>query len=223
MAKSFENCGGPHDLSSAHSASSWESKSTTCAERAVIRYLTEVPSRHRGKALLHVGIGNGALFAATGSGLRSFTGITISRPELDQFQRTFNNAANAHVILANKHDERTFASIGEGFDLIVDVNLKSFACCETHFMGTMLYFAQSLRPRGQVLTAQSGLDFGWGGNTATAYTPGADPDPRLSAQRILGAAELANLSVDLGLTLQRVRVPGTFECNAETLWILEKA
>ena len=182
----FADCGGPYDLTLQHSVSSWESKSTTCAEQAVIRYLTQGPTHYRDKSLLHVGIGNGELFAATGAALRAFTGITISRPELEHFRQRFPAAQNARTILANKYDERSLRSIGGDFDIIVDVNLKSFACCEKHFQVTMAYLARSMAPGARLLTAQSGLDFGWAGNTAVAYTLGADPQPEMSSHRVLG-------------------------------------
>ena len=220
---SFEDCHGPHDLSSAHSISGWESKSTTCAEQAVIGYLTKVPSRYRDKTLLHVGIGNGALFGAMGAELRTFTGITISRPELDQVRTRFKDAASARTLLANKHDERFFPSIGGDFDLIVDVNLKSFACCEKHFRTTMQFFASSLTPGGTLMTAQSGLEFGWAGNFARAHTPGAATTAVASDHRVLGADGLAKLSVELGLALHSLPVEATSVCKAETLWLLEKA
>jgi hypothetical protein len=219
---SFGDCGGPHDLSFAHSKSSWESKPTTCAEQAVIRYLVQWPDRYRGKSLLHVGVGNGALFAATKAALGAFTGVTISRPELDKFNREFGGLPNARVVLANKHDDRVFDAIGDRFDIIVDVNLKSFACCEKHFGRTMTYFARSLSQGGSLITAQSGLDFGWAGNTAVAYTPGADTNPLMSAHRVLGADGLLRLSVDLGLAARSLVIEPNSACEAETLWMLEK-
>lgn len=219
---SFDDCGGPYDLSLAHSISSWESKATTCAEQAVIRYLTQVPARCRDKRLLHVGLGNGELFASTRAELRAFTGVTISRPEIDSVRQKFPAVENARIILANKHDERFFESIGDEFDIIVDVNLKSFACCEKHFQATMTYLARSLSPGGILVTAQSGLDFGWAGNTAVAYTPGADTRPMMSGHRILGADGLLQLSIDLGLEAHSVPVAPGGTCEAETLWICRK-
>jgi hypothetical protein len=218
----FSDCGGPHELSFAHSKSSWESKPTTCAEQAVIRYLIQSPARVRGKSLLHVGVGNGALFAATEAELGAFTGVTISRPELDKFNHEFGGRPSARVILANKHDDRVFGLIGDRFDIIVDVNLKSFACCEKHFRTTMSYFARSLLPGGSLVTAQSGLDFGWAGNTAVAYTPGADTTPLMSVHRVLGSDGLLRLSADLGLAARSLVVQPSADCEAETLWILEK-
>lgn len=218
----FSDCGGPHDLTLAHSISNWESKATTCAEQAVIRYLCDRPPLHREKKLLHVGIGNGALFAAVGEGLAAFTGITISRPELDHFQRRFQRRPTVVTLLANKHDERSFASIGGRFDVIVDVNLKSFACCEKHFRRMMQYFAEALSPGGILITAQSGLDFGWAGNTAVAFTPGADTDPSSAEHRILRADGLVELAAQFGLQAHRMSVPPSATCEAETLWILGK-
>lgn len=218
----FGDCGGPHDLDDSISLTNWESKATTCAEQAVIRYLGEVPERYCGKRLLHVGIGNGALFAAIGEGLAAFTGITISRAELEKFNERFAGMDATTALLANKHDERVYPSIGGDFDLIVDVNLKSFACCEKHFQSTMDYLAGALSPGGILMTAQSGLDFGWAANTAVAFTPGADPDPATRHYRILGADGLARLAARLGLQARALSIPSSPQCEAETLWILRK-
>lgn len=219
----FRDCGGPYDLSPEHSTSSWESKETTCAEQAVIRYLVEEPSRYREKTLLHVGIGNGGLFEAIGRELKAYTGITISRPELDCFRRQFPDSKNARTALVNKHDERFFGSMGGDFDIIVDVNLKSFACCEKHFRATMSYFARALTCGGKLVTAQSGLDFGWAGNTAVAYTPGADTRPFMSHHRALRIEGLRRLAADLNLKADSVPLEPCGSCDAETIWILEKA
>ncbi len=218
----FGDCSGPFDLSFAHSVSNWESKVTTCAEQAVIRYLAESPALYWGKRLLHVGIGNGALFASIGAELRSFTGITISRPELECFRQRYGKLETARTLLVNKHDDRLFHSIGDHFDVIVDVNLKSFACCEKHFQKTMVYFANSLSLGGILITAQSGIDFGWAGNTAVAYTPGADTNPLMCRHRVLGARGLGRLASELDLTVDSIPMKPTATCDAETLWILRK-
>jgi hypothetical protein len=220
---SFTDCGGPHDLSSQHTISSWESKQTTCAEEAAILYLTEVPSRHRQKSLLHVGIGNGDLFAALGAELRSYTGLTISRPEIEHFRERFPRAENARTVLANKYDERFFSSFEGKFDIIVDVNLKSFACCERHFRALITHFAKAVSQGGLLVTAQSGLDFGWAGNTAVAYTPGADVSPEVSHRRVLGSEGFARLAGELGLAVRSVSIAAIDQCSPETLWTCKKA
>lgn len=202
--------------------SSWESQPTTGAEEAVIGYLAGTPALYQDKTLLHIGIGNGSVFAALGAGLRAYTGITISRPELEFFAKRFADRENARAVLANKHDDRIFASWGDNFDIIVDVNLKSFACCEKHYRATMLYYANSLSQGGFVITAQTGLDFGWYGNTAVAYTPGADTDPGMGRRRILGTDGLMKLGADLDLAVESISVPSSELRNSETLWILRK-
>lgn len=217
----FDDCGGPHCLLPSHTVSAWESKPTTCAERAVIAYLTETKPRCRGKNLLHVGLGNGSLFKATRAELRSFVGITISEPELQEFRRRFGDASEARILLANKHDPRFFAAIGSEFDVIVDVNLKSYACCEKHFHETMSFFGHSLAEGGTLLTAQSGLEFGWAGNTAVAHTPGADASA-YAQDRVLGVDGLQGLATKLGLRCRRLQIEPGGGCSAETLWILEK-
>jgi len=218
----FDDCGGPYDLTSSHTISCWEARPTTCDEEAVITYLVASPGRYYNKTLLHIGIGNGSLFASTGANLDAYTGITISCPELESFKDRFADKKNARAILANKHDERLFDLIGYSFDIIVDVNLKSFACCEKHFRSTMRYFGNCLTRGGMLITAERGLNFGWAGNIAVAHTPGADTNPAASVNRILGPDGFVRLGADLDLAVETVSVPPNERCTAETLWIFRK-
>lgn len=203
---------------------SWESMPTTDAETAVIAYLGPRPPRCVGMSLLHVGIGNSSLFATHGSDLERFVGITVSLSEQLFHNSKFANAKHAKIVLANKHDPRSYSQIEGKFDFIVDVNLKSFACCESHFDQLMALYADRLESSGAIITAESGVLFGWGGNTNVAHTPGASLDPSAREQRILGISGLKQLSTRYGLELSSISVPlsaGT-SLSEEILWILRK-
>jgi hypothetical protein len=219
---SFDDCGGPFDLTPFHTISSWESQPTTSAEAAVIDYLRQRPALYAGKTLLHVGIGNGSLFEALGGDVEIYVGVTISNPELRLFEERFGAHQQARAILANKHDAREFFRIGSTFDIIVDVNLKSFTCCERHFDATMTYYASCLTPQGMIITAESGVMFGWKGNTNVAHTPGAGSSALDAERRILGIDGLAQLGARHGLDVAAVTVGAMPESGGETLWILRR-
>jgi hypothetical protein len=220
---SFDDCGGPFDLTPAHTISSWESQPTTSAETAVISYLKRRPALYVGKTLLHVGIGNGSLFKAIGEDVEIYVGVTISIPELRLFEEWFAEQKQARAILANKHDPREFSRIGSAFDIIVDVNLKSFACCERHFDATITYYASCLKPQGMIVTAESGVVWGWQGNTNVAHTPGAGSNALDAEHRVLGVDGLVQLGARYCLDLAAVTVGATQASGSETLWILSSA
>ncbi len=230
----FWHCGGPYELTEANFTTGWHTSPTTLDEQAIAVLFRKRPSLFVGKLVLHVGIGNSSLFREFGNKMAAFTGLTIGMPEKLYFQSEFADAPNATVIFANKHDPGTFKTIGGKFDLIIDVNLKSFACCEEHFHRTFSFYVERLRPTGVILTAASGLRFGWSGNTSKAYTPGASSDSAAQIWRVLGEEGLRALSERHGLVLESHElrsVPnwhGQGDCsrlpakNDETLWLLRK-
>jgi hypothetical protein len=220
----FEDCGGPFDLTPAHTISSWESKPTTEAEAAVIAFLQCRPRLYAGKRLLHVGIGNCSLPGALARDLAAYVGLTISPPEKQLFEEKFAATEGVRVILANKHDPRAYSKIEGRFDLIVDVNLKSFTCCEKHFDQLMDFYTERLNPGATLVTAESGVLFGWAGNINVAYTPGAQLHASVAQLRVLGLDGLARLSRRFGLTLTCVRSTAIHDAFAadETLWLLAK-
>ena len=220
----FADCGGPFELTAAHTVSSWESKPTTEAETAVIAFLQQRPQLYAGKRLLHVGVGNCSLPAALADALAAYVGLTVSLPETQLFVEKFATTEHCKVLLVNKYDSRHYSKIEGCFDLIVDVNLKSFACCEKHFDQLMALYAERLNSAGTLITAESGVVFGWAGNTNVAHTPGAQLAPDVAADRVLGLDGLERVSRSFGLDL--TCVPAAI-CEApgavEKLWLLRKA
>ena len=221
---SLRHCGGPYDLTPAHTISSWEFRGVTGGEAAVIAFLEGRPELYVGRRLFHVGIGNGALPQALGSGLRRYVGITISLPELGQFEARFRGADQYAGYLFNKHDPRAYGVIEGRFDIIVDVNLKSYTCCEEHFEALMQFYLDRLSGDGIIVTAESGLRFGWAGKMSVAHTPGADPKPALAEYRVLGAEGLQALCARYRLALAAVPVIGGGRDAefSDTVWVASR-
>jgi hypothetical protein len=221
----FADCGGPFELTAAHTISSWESQPTTEAETAVIAFLEQRPQLYAGKRLLHVGVGNCSLPVALVDDLAAYVGLTISLPEKRLFEEKFAATGHMRVLLTNKYDPRDYSRIDDFFDLIIDVNLKSFACCEKHFNQLMALCTERLKSGATLITAESGVLWGWAGNTNVAHTPGAQVDPSLAEDRVLGLDGLKRLSRNFGLDLTWV-VPaaiGYAPAAMEKLWLLSKA
>jgi hypothetical protein len=110
-----------------------------------------------GRAILHVGIGN-SKFAHRFAGRVDFIdGLTVSQNEktlADSFRIT-----NYTVYLLNKYSREFLLTIKHKFDFIIDNNLASFVCCKYHFYLMLDNYHWSLRPGGQILTEQQGMDW----------------------------------------------------------------
>jgi len=202
MSTLYADCGGPYDLLPEHTISCWEAEPLSPAEATLFNYLLSNPSLVRGKTLFHIGIGNSQLPAGLRSLVREYLGITISQPELDLFNRTFASDPGMTGLLMNKYDHRQFPLITRQFDIILDTLLKSVACCEKHFAEMMEFFVGRLVPGGIILSTKNGINFGWPGNTARAFTPGSQLDPAVGGSRVLGEAGLQELARRLGLEVK---------------------
>lgn len=71
----------------------------------------------------------------------------------------------------------------------------------------MEFFASRLTLGGMLITTETGVLWGWKGNTKRAYTPGAQLDPAIGEFRVLGPDNLEQLCERLGLTMKSVDVP----------------
>jgi hypothetical protein len=114
------------------------------------------------------------------------------------------------------------------------VNLKSFACCEQHFQDMMALYVDRLAPDGVIITAATGLRFGWSAATRLANTPGVSAGEAARSWRILGEQGVQQLGERYGLTLEKHAVRGVAhwhgqfdlsgepEIADESLWLLRK-
>jgi cyclopropane fatty-acyl-phospholipid synthase-like methyltransferase len=127
----------------------------------------------QGKSLLHIGIGNGQMFSELREQLSSYVDLTISIPEIRQFHSRFAFEHKAVVVLANKHDPRVYPKIRGNFDIIVDVNLKSYTCCEEHFQSLMRFYSERLCAGGQIITDETGIRHSWRAAAPKLRTPRA--------------------------------------------------
>ncbi|MDP2304664.1 MAG: hypothetical protein Q8P18_01385 [Pseudomonadota bacterium] len=106
-----------------------------------------------GTRLLHVGVGCSDLAVTFAAAIARIDGITVMADE----HATAEALAlpNYQVWTMNKH-ALAFAALPGPYDLIVDNNPGSFACCRRHFRFTVERYARLLAPGGRLLTDERG-------------------------------------------------------------------
>lgn len=104
--------------------------------------------------LLHVGVGNSSLARRFASRVALVEGITVNEQELAHAQSL--GLDGYRVSLCNKYSPE-LARIPGPFDLIVDNNLSSFACCLYHFQVMLDTYVRLLGAGGRILTDRQGM------------------------------------------------------------------
>jgi hypothetical protein len=110
-----------------------------------------------GKRLLHVGVGNSQLAQQFAQQFELIDGLTVSENELRLAKSVQIDTYT--VFFVNKYSREFVLAIKNKYDFIVDNNLASFACCKFHFYRMLDNYLWALRPGGQILTDQRGMDW----------------------------------------------------------------
>jgi hypothetical protein len=131
----------------------------TTADQAAIEGIMESRGVD-GQAILHVGVGNSSLAKRFAGSANRITGVTLSENERDLAQSLGLPRYTVHV--ANKYSPRTMIFMNPDYDLIVDNNLASFACCRFHFYTMLNNYVLLLKPGGQILTHEKGMNWAAG-------------------------------------------------------------
>ena len=109
-----------------------------------------------GAQLLHVGVGNSKLAQRFAGRVSGIDGLTVHHNE-----KIYADAlaiANYTVYVLNKYSRQVVSVLSHTYDLIIDNNLASFACCKKHFFIMLENYLSLLRSRGRILTCQIGMD-----------------------------------------------------------------
>lgn len=128
----------------------WLGREPTVDEQEVVAWMRRrrIPAR-----ILHVGVGTGFLSREFGSSVSQ--GLTKDGGEA-RHARTFGLEA----VVCNKYDVASYSSsLYDPFDCIVDVNIRSYACCDDHFREYMDRMMNALTASGMLLTSRSGLEY----------------------------------------------------------------
>jgi hypothetical protein len=110
-----------------------------------------------GKNILHVGVGNSKFARRFASRVHLIDGLTVSRNEKALADSL--KIDNYTVYLLNKYSREFILTISHKYDFVMDNNLASFACCKYHFYLMLDNYLWSMRPGGQILTDQQGMDW----------------------------------------------------------------
>ena len=132
----------------------WEKNNVTSDEREITNFLNS-SNLLKNKDILHIGIGNSFL-AASILDFKSIDGLTISNSELLNAQKL--NILNYKVFFKNKYSKDDLIKNRENYyDLIIDNNLKSFACCENAFENLILKYKRYLKNDGYIISSLKGM------------------------------------------------------------------
>lgn len=112
--------------------------------------------------VLHVGIGSSSLARRHAAAVAWIDGITVV-PEERQLAPAL---PNYQAWLVDKHGPG-LAGLPGSYDLVVDNNPGTFACCRRHFEAMFDGYAALLAPGGRILTHARGA--GWAGAIRLRY------------------------------------------------------
>ena len=132
----------------------WENNEATNDEKDVITFLKN-DDLFNNKRILHVGIGN-SYVAKNLKNFKKIDGISLSKNELDLAKES--NIDNYEVFFQNKYCQNNILSkILNFYDIIIDVNIKSFACCDKAFVNLFKTYSKILNNNGIIITSKAGM------------------------------------------------------------------
>ena len=134
----------------------WENKKTTSDEEHIVEYL-KTNNLVSGKNIMHIGVGN-SYFVKNISNYNKVDAITLSKNEMN-YGLSFN-IHNYNIFFQNKYSYKNLLNETlKSYDIIVDVNLKSFACCEEAFYDLFSRYVSMLKPGGIIITGREGMNW----------------------------------------------------------------
>ena len=138
------------------SYSYWENKKETLDEIEILEFLNSNNSSNSSK-ILHIGIGN-SYIASNLNKYSLIDGISISSKEILLSKNL--NIKNYDVSFKNKYEFNTFYNFSKyKYDIIIDANIKSFACCEKSFLHLMQQYFDILNFDGFIITNIRGMNW----------------------------------------------------------------
>ncbi|HEX8137928.1 MAG TPA: hypothetical protein VF544_10090 [Pyrinomonadaceae bacterium] len=110
-----------------------------------------------GKNILHVGVGNSKFARRFAGRVNLIDGLTVNQNEKALADSL--PISNYTAYLLNKYGREFLLTLTNRYDFVIDNNLASFACCKYHFYRMLDNYLWSMRPGGQILTDQQGMDW----------------------------------------------------------------
>ena len=132
----------------------WENNGPTEDEIETVKFIINKYSKNK-LSILHIGIGN-SFVASTLNRVHKIDGITISGNEIKHGKKL--NITNYRIFFANKLQFNIFNKKQfSNYDIIIDVNLKSFSCCEKSFIKLFSDYKKMLKKNGIIITGIKGM------------------------------------------------------------------
>ena len=134
----------------------WENRDTTSDEISIPEFINKNYFNEK-LNILHVGIGN-SYIALNINNFKKIDGISISGNEI-AYAKKFN-IKNYDIFFVNKFTKDGFHLNNlNNYDIIIDVNLKSFSCCKIAFENLFSNYVSMLRNRGKIITGKKGMNW----------------------------------------------------------------
>jgi hypothetical protein len=132
----------------------WENRKVTSDEIDILEFLNS-NNNNKNSNILHVGIGNSFL-ASKLNYFKEIIGITISQNEIKH--ASTNHIPNYKYFFLNKYKSNSLDVFKDKkFNIIIDTNIKSFACCDKAFINLFEQYANSLDSNGFIISHINGL------------------------------------------------------------------
>ena len=129
-------------------------KKATADQKAIDAYISDNQDTYRDKICLHVGTGNSSIAINQHKLFKRIDGLAIS-PEEVELANTLQ-ISNYTGYLINKHKLEELSVLGN-YDVIIDNNIKLYACCDEHYMDYFNWILDSVASiNGEIITHTSG-------------------------------------------------------------------
>jgi len=134
----------------------WEDKKVTSDELLILEFIQH-NIKLDNKNILHIGIGNSFIYEKLKKHCKIY-GITISNNEINK--ALLYKDKNYKVFYCDKISSKLMDIFNTNmFDLIIDNNLKSYACCQNSFNFMFENFIKLLRRDGSIVTSRNGMNW----------------------------------------------------------------
>jgi hypothetical protein len=134
----------------------WENRNVTNDEIEITDFLNN-KYNSQNISILHIGIGN-SYVATKLKKFRNIDGISISMNEIILAKSL--KIKNYKSYFFNKLENNVFSNkIFSKYDVIIDVNIKSFCCCEYSFKKLFSDYNMMLNRNGIIVTGKRGMNW----------------------------------------------------------------
>lgn len=134
----------------------WEEKEVTHEENEILNYINKY-NDFLNNRILHVGVGNSFLAKNLNENF-NIEGISVSNNEIKIANNLNKN--NYKCYFQNKYSDKNILDNKKNlFSIIIDINLKSYACCDLAFVKLIERYKQILLSEGIIITSLAGMNW----------------------------------------------------------------